>query len=163
VTSTLPGALPRQRHRQQLVAGQCRDASFANKHETPCPLQGTAFFSFISSLEKEPDKGMNGTNLQPRWFPTGTPALRLHCEGLAHPASTEHRVLRLPSKCAPAKGAAGTCASGKATIPHHFVPRCSAREADIITESQNHRMFRVGRDLCGSSSPTPLPKQGHLQ
>ena len=29
-----------------------------------------------------------------------------------------------------------------------------------ITESQNGR---VGRDLCGSSSPTPLPKQGHLQ
>ena len=28
---------------------------------------------------------------------------------------------------------------------------------------QNHRMFGVGRDLCGSSSPTPLPKQGHLQ
>jgi len=28
--------------------------------------------------------------------------------------------------------------------------------------SQNHRMFGVGRDLCGSSSPTPLPKQGHL-
>jgi len=32
-----------------------------------------------------------------------------------------------------------------------------------VTESQNHRMFGVGRDLCGSSSPTPLPKQGHLQ
>jgi len=29
-----------------------------------------------------------------------------------------------------------------------------------VTESQNHRMFGVGRDLCGSSSPTPLPKQG---
>jgi len=29
-----------------------------------------------------------------------------------------------------------------------------------ITES---RMLGVGRDLCGSSSPTPLPKQGHLQ
>jgi len=28
---------------------------------------------------------------------------------------------------------------------------------------ENHRMFRVGRDLCGSSSPTPLPKQGLLQ
>jgi len=28
---------------------------------------------------------------------------------------------------------------------------------------QNHRMFGVGRDLCGSSSPTLLPKQGHLQ
>jgi len=33
----------------------------------------------------------------------------------------------------------------------------------LITESQNHRMFGVGRDLCGSSSPTPLAKQGDLQ
>jgi len=24
-------------------------------------------------------------------------------------------------------------------------------------------MFGVGRDLCGSPSPAPLPKQGHLQ
>jgi len=24
-------------------------------------------------------------------------------------------------------------------------------------------MVGVGRDLCGSSSPTPLPKEGHLQ
>jgi len=32
-----------------------------------------------------------------------------------------------------------------------------------FTESQNHRMVGVGRDLCGSSSPTLLPKQGHLQ
>jgi len=24
-------------------------------------------------------------------------------------------------------------------------------------------MFGVGRDLCGSSRPTPLPKQGHLK
>jgi len=29
--------------------------------------------------------------------------------------------------------------------------------------SQDHRMVGVGRDLCGSSSPTPMPKQGHLQ
>jgi len=29
-------------------------------------------------------------------------------------------------------------------------------------KSQNHRMVGVGRDLCGSSSPTLLPKQGHL-
>jgi len=28
---------------------------------------------------------------------------------------------------------------------------------------QNHRMVGVGRELCGSSSPAPLPKQGHLQ
>ena len=33
----------------------------------------------------------------------------------------------------------------------------------VITESQNHRIVGVGRALCGSSSPTPLPKQGHLQ
>jgi len=35
--------------------------------------------------------------------------------------------------------------------------------AFTITESQNHRMVGVGRDLCGSSSPTLPPKQGHLQ
>ena len=29
------------------------------------------------------------------------------------------------------------------------------------TESQNHRIVGVGRALCGSSSPTLLPKQGH--
>ena len=33
----------------------------------------------------------------------------------------------------------------------------------MVTESQNHRLFGVGRDLCGSSSAIPLPKQGHLQ
>ena len=33
----------------------------------------------------------------------------------------------------------------------------------LFTESENHRMVGVGRDLCGSSSPTLLPKQGHLQ
>jgi len=32
-----------------------------------------------------------------------------------------------------------------------------------FTESQNHRLVGVGRDLCGSPSPTPWPKQGHLQ
>jgi len=34
--------------------------------------------------------------------------------------------------------------------------------AFLFTESQTHRMVGVGRDLCGSS-PTPLPKQGHLE
>ena len=32
-----------------------------------------------------------------------------------------------------------------------------------MTSLQNHRIVGVGRDLCGSSSPTLLPKQGHLQ
>ena len=31
------------------------------------------------------------------------------------------------------------------------------------SSSQNHRMFGVGRDLCGSSSPASLPKQGHSE
>jgi len=30
-------------------------------------------------------------------------------------------------------------------------------EVEKIWISQNHRMFGVGRDLCGSSSPTLLP------
>lgn len=39
----------------------------------------------------QPDKEMNGTNLQPRWFSTDKPGLGLHCERLAcrSPASTE--------------------------------------------------------------------------
>jgi len=36
-------------------------------------------------------------------------------------------------------------------------------ETQVPKKLQNHRMFRVGRDLCGSSSPIPLPKQGDLQ
>jgi len=37
------------------------------------------------------------------------------------------------------------------------------KSVNTVTESQNHRMVGVGRDLCGSSSPTPLLKQGLLQ
>jgi len=32
-----------------------------------------------------------------------------------------------------------------------------------FSESWNHRMLGVGRDLCVSSSPTPMLKQGHLE
>ena len=39
----------------------------------------------------------------------------------------------------------------------------SAQRIRFTSESQNHRMVGVGRDLCGSPSPTLLPKQGHLQ
>jgi len=33
----------------------------------------------------------------------------------------------------------------------------------MVMKSVNHRIRKVGvaRDLCGSCSPTPLPKQGH--
>ena len=40
-------------------------------------------------------------------------------------------------------------------------PGVNGRSPDDL--SQNHRMFRVGRDPCRSPSQTPLPKQGHLQ
>ena len=42
-------------------------------------------------------------------------------------------------------------------------PCCHPSTAATDWESQNHRMVGVGGDLCGSPSPTPLPKQGHLQ
>jgi len=40
---------------------------------------------------------------------------------------------------------------------------CSAFPQEQSQHSQNHRMVGVGGDICGSSSPTLLPKQGHLQ
>ena len=36
-------------------------------------------------------------------------------------------------------------------------------EKMFLMTLQKHRSVGVGRDLCGSSSPTPLPKQGHLE
>jgi len=44
---------------------------------------------------------------------------------------------------------------------HCFQFRCTTD--NDWRESQNHRMVGVGRDLCGTSSPTPLSKQGHLE
>ena len=41
-------------------------------------------------------------------------------------------------------------------------PRIPLRQIAAITYTQNHRMVGAGRVLCGSSSPTLLPKQGHL-
>ena len=48
----------------------------------------------------------------------------------------------------------GACATGKSSRRSEVLP---------VTESQHHRIVGVGRDLCGSCSPTLLPKQGHLQ
>ena len=41
--------------------------------------------------------------------------------------------------------------------------RAKRRRSKGDNRSQNHRIVGVGRDLCGSSSPTPLQKQGHLE
>jgi len=46
------------------------------------------------------------------------------------------------------------------TVPEFFH---HVRPLNEVTESQNHRMLGVRRDLCGSSRPTPLPKQNHLE
>jgi len=50
-------------------------------------------------------------------------------------------------------------------LVHNFKTKKEIKFPDHLefTESQNQRMVGVGRDLCGSSSPTLLPKQGHLQ
>jgi len=40
---------------------------------------------------------------------------------------------------------------------------CPFKYIDKCDISQSHRIVGVGRDLCGSSSPTLLPKQGHLE
>ena len=45
----------------------------------------------------------------------------------------------------------------------NFSATSRVRQTQVAIESQNHRIVGVGRDLCGSSSPTLLPKQGHLQ
>ena len=37
-----------------------------------------------------------------------------------------------------------------------------SHQSNLRARSQNHRMVGAGRNLCGSSSPTPLLKQGHL-
>jgi len=34
---------------------------------------------------------------------------------------------------------------------------CPLSSYHLINVLQNHRMLGVGRDLCGSASPTPLP------
>lgn len=43
------------------------------------------------------------------------------------------------------------------------VDAISSPEASVGKELQSHRVVEVGRDLCRSSSPTPLIKQSHLQ
>jgi len=47
--------------------------------------------------------------------------------------------------------------------PFPFRLQTPRKARNRITESQNHRIVGVGRDLCGSSSPIPLSKKGHLQ
>jgi len=51
----------------------------------------------------------------------------------------------------------GSCEGG------FFLHRKISNELKLLLmlQSQNHRMLGVGRDLCGSSSPTPLRKKGH--
>jgi len=46
-------------------------------------------------------------------------------------------------------------------LPQSFVPASQPRPAALPSVTENHSMAAVGRDLCRSSGPTPLPKQGH--
>jgi len=71
------------------------------------------------------------------------------------------------SVCSPALWALADPARGSAGVPA-AVPiassclRAAVPGGEARSLPQNHRMVGVGRDLCGSPSPTPVPKQGHL-
>ena len=65
--------------------------------------------------------------------------------------------------CVCHRGAFGEPGGASGSPPWCFFPPERRSVPSRGTESQNHRMVGVGRDLCGSSSPTLLPKQGHLQ
>ena len=56
---------------------------------------------------------------------------------------------------APRSSASCTGLGRKGEEEHH---NC-APIRDLFTESQNHRIVGVGRDLCGSPSPTPCPSR----
>jgi len=47
----------------------------------------------------------------------------------------------------------------------HSLPReaVASRSLEVHRIHRIHRLLGVGRDLCGSSSPTTLLKQGHLE
>ena len=55
----------------------------------------------------------------------------------------------------------GTISGTQAASKLYICSTC--RDIYRITESQKHRMVEVGRNHWGSSSPTPLPKQGRLE
>ena len=44
-----------------------------------------------------------------------------------------------------------------------FTSCCLVLPLQSRLQNHSHRIAGIGRDLWGSSSPTPLPKQGHLQ
>jgi len=58
---------------------------------------------------------------------------------------------------APARGCAPRAGNGARLTPcgERAMRRPGLSAATGVTESPNHRMVGVGRDLCGSSSPTP--------
>ena len=70
-----------------------------------------------------------------------------------------------PAVRSPARCGAQLCQGTARALPpwYLFSSLFSLVFPFIFHFSQNHRMVGVGRDLCGSSSPTLLPKQGHLQ
>ena len=89
-------------------------------------------------------------------------------------AST-YRLRHLFTTCTPSQTCLGEHPSGPGTLlfflaansNDHILP--SGDDVFFLwvpalcVSSQNHRVVGVGRDLWKSSSPNPLPKQGHLQ
>jgi len=95
---------------------------------------------------------------------TGRPQSKVLCAKPQPAPAHEHTAAcGLPSlPCAPhspsrSRSHRPTAARAGASPRRPTAPRWAPLPA------QNHRMVGVGGDLCGSPSPTLLPKQGHLQ
>jgi len=122
--------------------------------------------------------------LEPAALVRGVTATSLCSDGASHPRTCKHCVNRPPIFAASLAGypqftAKETEGLPTATFPEHWFywsrfPTLRFKYSTVhpsqqhvaarhfgtsfrITESQNHRMVGVGRDLCGSSSSTPLP------
>jgi len=79
-------------------------------------------------------------------------------------ATTENISVYQHSSCTKIQNTAATGRKTYSVPAYHDTSGHLGRRATYrITESQNHRTVGVGRDLCGSSSPIPLLKQGRLQ
>ena len=79
------------------------------------------------------------------------------------------RTLNIASETTPRQVQQWPCLVSRGACPSPpcpFLSTCSVarngKKPRQVTESQNHRIVGVGRDLCGSSSPTLLLKQGQV-
>ena len=120
------------------------------------PACSTCFLSSVPSIiwnSDLPGGPCKGTRVSEAVLGPAVPAQPPGAQGPSDPALQPSPRWEWDSRN---RSPAGQCSWIKGTTRAGETPNTSH-------VSQHHRMFGVGRDLCGSSSPTLLPKQGHLQ